>query len=104
MTAHKTWQGGVLLFQHRWDWIDIYLPHFFEYSAKKIFIPMNPILFHYTLETNCYPVNNLISRNGIWKNERANANSILDKEMKKDVQQRVYLMHPVHSGSGTVQQ
>lgn len=44
---------------------------------------MNPILFHYTFETNCYPVNNLISRNGIWKNERADANSILGKEVKK---------------------
>ena len=65
---------------------------------------MNHIHFNHTLETYYYPINSIILRNKIWIESEANANSILDKEVKKDVQQGVYVMHLVHRRANILQQ
>lgn len=104
MTAHKISQGGFFLFQHRWDWIAMSIPYFSEYSAKNFCIFMNLFHFYHILETIYYLINSRVYRNRTRKKQQTYANAILVKELKKDVQQGVYLMILVRSSSYSVQQ
>lgn len=83
MTAHRTWQGGFLPFQHRWGCTAMCLPYFSEYPVKKLCNFINPIHFYHTLETSYYLINGIIRRNTVGKESEANANAILGRVLKK---------------------